>query len=358
MGRFGEVGVSLCLAVVAAFAQVPQIQLVKVAGGFSQPTQVTNAGDASGRLFVVEQPGRIQIIRNGSVDAAPFLDITGRVACCGERGLLSVAFPPGYSGKNYFYVDYTATNGDLTVSRFRTTTTDPDVADPGSETVLLTINHQQFANHNGGQLRFGPDGYLYIGAGDGGAAGDPSGNGQNTNSLLAKVLRIDVESGTAPYAIPPTNPFVGRSGYRPEIWAYGLRNPWRFSFDRATGDLYIGDVGQDHYEEIDYQPARDPGGENYGWNIMEGLHCYAQPACSADGLTLPVFEYPHTNGNCSISGGFVYRGSQVPSLEGTYLYADYCTGLISGLTRGAAWTSSQLLDSQLNISSFGEDEAG
>ncbi len=323
-----------------ALAQPPQ--LVKVAGGFANPVHIATPGDGSNRLFVVEQRGRI--LSGGAV----ILDITSRVSCCGERGLLSVAFPPDFARKNYFYVYYTNLAGDITVSRFR----------GASEEILLTAPHRQYTNHNGGGMVFGPDGYLYIGVGDGGGAGDPLANGQNTNSLLGKLLRIDVESGAVPYAVPPANPFASQSGYRPEIWAYGLRNPWRFSFDRANGDLYIGDVGQDTYEEIDYQPAADRGGENYGWNIMEGFHCF-RPACSAAGLTLPVAEYTHTNGACSITGGFVYRGSRVPALQGAYIYGDYCSGRIWTLRRqGGQWQTAVLMDAGFSIATFGQDDAG
>ena len=223
---------------------------------------------------MVEQGGRIRIIRNGVLEATPFLDITGRVSCCSERGLLSVAFPPGYAAKGHFYVNYTNKAGNTVVARYRLTT-NPDVADPGSEQVVLTVP-QPYANHNGGQLAFGPnDGYLYIGMGDGGSGGDPENRAQNPAELLGKLLRINVETGNPnTYTIPASNPFTQTAGYRPEIWALGLRNPWRFAFDRLTHDLYIADVGQDAYEEVDFQPAASTGGENYGWRIMEGLHCY------------------------------------------------------------------------------------
>ncbi len=356
MGPVGKL-LWVCLFVTAAAAQGPRIELVKVAGGFSRPTHLTHAGDGSGRLFVVEQPGRIRILRNGVVLPSPFLDLTDRVSCCGERGLLSVAFPPGYSAKKHFYVYYTARSGDITIARYRTSDT-PDLADPASETVVLTIAHRQFSNHNGGQLAFGPDGFLYIGAGDGGGAGDPLRSGQSTSTLLGKLLRIDVESGASPYSIPAGNPFANRPGSRPEIWAYGLRNPWRFSFDRATRDLYIADVGQNLYEEINFQPVATAGGQNYGWNTMEGRHCF-QSGCSTTGLVLPVTEYNHSAGDCSVTGGFVYRGARYPALQGIYFYADYCTGRLWSLSRrGPDWQSSELRTTGLAISSFGEDEAG
>ena len=254
---------SLLLSVPAAAqggGNFPKISLTQFATGFELQTYITNAGDQSGRLFVVEQKGRVKILKNATVRGTLFLDITDRVLSGGERGLLSIAFPPGYSGKQYFYADYTDLSGNLVISRFHVTA-NPDIADPASEEQILMIPHPTFGNHNGGQLVFGPnDGFLYVGTGDGGGAGDPFNNSQNVNVLLGKILRIDVESGQVPYAIPSSNPFVGITGMRGEIWAYGLRNPWRFSFDRATADLYIGDVGQDHFEEIDFQSASAGGG--------------------------------------------------------------------------------------------------
>jgi uncharacterized repeat protein (TIGR01451 family) len=324
--------------------------------GFSHPLQITHAGDGSQRLFVVEQNGHIRIIKNQALIEKIFLDISSRVSCCGERGLLGLAFPPNYANKGYFYVNYTNSGGDTVVARYYVTT-DPDVADPNSEEILLTIV-QPFANHNGGHLAFGPDGYLYIGTGDGGSGGDPYNNGQSLNTLLGKILRIDVESGTTPYAIPATNPFASSAANRREIWAFGLRNPWKFSFDRQTGDLYIGDVGQTAYEEIDFQSASSPGGENYGWKIMEGTHCYNSNSCNQSGLTLPVAEYNHGEG-CSVTGGIVYRGQRFPRLNGTYLYGDYCTGRIWGLTLLLkSQQNVQLFDASYPISTFGEDEAG
>jgi glucose/arabinose dehydrogenase len=343
-------------------AVMPQISLVTVAAGFVQPVHVTHAGDGSGRIFVVEQAGRIRILDNGVVFPTPFLDIASRVASVGEQGLLSVAFPPGYSAKRYFYVYYTPVPGDNTVvARYRVTA-DNNIADNTSETVVLRVP-QPFGNHNGGQLAFGPDGYLYIGKGDGGGGGDPLNSGQRTDTLLGKILRIDVESGAATYAIPPDNPFVGTAGILPEIWALGLRNPWRFSFDRLTGDFYIGDVGQGNFEEIDFQPAADPGGRNYGWNIMEGGSCYppGTVGCNRIGLALPVFVYDHSLG-CSVTGGHVYRSSSVPALQGIYFYGDFCSGRIWGLRKaGAVWENAELLapgNPAMNITTFGEDESG
>jgi len=345
----------LFLFAAAAPAQLPQIRLIKVASGFASPVFVGSAGDRSNRLFVVEQQGRIRILRNGVIAATPFLDIRSRVLCCGEQGLLSVAFPPDFSTSGQFYVYYTDKSSFLVIARYHAGAS-PDAADPSSETVIMRIDHVFASNHNGGQLQFGPDGFLYVGTGDGGGGGDPLGNGQNKNALLGKLLRIDVSAPA--YAIPSSNPFVGQSGVRPEIWAYGLRNPFRFSFDRTTGDLYIGDVGQNLFEEVDFAPAGGRGGENYGWNTMEGFQCYNQPACNQTGLTLPVAAYDHT-GDCSVTGGYVYRGARYPSMQGVYFYGDYCSGRIRGLTRiGSAWQNRVLLAAGFNISTFGQDDAG
>ena len=334
----------------------PNISLTQVVSGLTQPLGITHASDGSGRLFVVEQGGRIRIFKNGVLQSQPFLDISSRVSCCTERGLLGLAFPPNYASKQYFYVNYTNSSGNTVIARYRVST-NPDIANSNSEQILLTVN-QPYANHNGGQLAFGRDGYLYIGLGDGGSAGDPQNNAQNPALLLGKLLRIDVESGTAPYAIPPTNPFRQTPGYRPEIWALGLRNPWRFSFDRQTGDLFIGDVGQDLYEEIDFQPAASKGGENYGWRILEGNHCYKATTCNQSGLVRPIVEYDHQQGR-SVTGGVVYRGQSYPSLQGIYLYGDYITGKIWGLRRnGTSGENKVLLNSGKLISTFGEDDAG
>lgn len=346
----------------AVVAQVspdwPTISLTKRFSGLSQPVHITHAGDRSGRLFVVERTGRIRIVKNGVLLSQPFLNITSRVRSSEpERGLLSVAFPPNYASKKYFYVYYTNLSGDIVVARYRVTT-NPDLANPNRQEVVLTINHQQFPNHNGGQLAFGPDGYLYMGTGDGGGSGDPLNNGQNPASLLGKILRIDVESGVAPYAIPPSNRFRQTPGYRPEIWALGLRNPWRFSFDRKMGDLYISDVGQKLYEEVNFESSASKGGRNYGWRIMEGKHCYDKTTCNKSGLTLPIVEYEHSKG-CSVTGGMVYRGQNYPDMQGIYFYGDFCSGRIWGLKRsGTTWQNTLLLDTAFTISSFGEDQAG
>lgn len=340
-----------------AVASWPHLTVSLVASGFELPVHVTHAGDGSGRVFVVEQRGRIRIVRDGNVDASPFLDISARVGCCGERGLLSVAFPPGYASKGYFYVDYTDLAGTTVVARYHLSA-DPDVANPASEQVLLTVA-QPFANHNGGQLAFGSDGFLYISLGDGGSGGDPGNRAQNPGTLLGKILRLDVESGASPYGVPADNPFVGQVGWLPEIWALGLRNPWRMAFDRLTGDLYIGDVGQGVWEEVDFQPAASAGGENYGWRIMEGTHCFNPSTnCNMTGLVTPVTEYDHGLG-CSVTGGTVYRGSHQQRLAGIYFYSDFCSGVIWGLQRnGPDWVSKPLLDTPFGVSSFGEDEAG
>jgi len=359
----------------------PNIDVVPLVVGLSSPVHITNAGDGSGRLFVVERKGTIQIVQGSTILGAPFLDIQDRVQSGGEEGLLSVAFPPDYVTKGYFFVYYTNISGDNQVSRFYVSD-EANIALSDSEEVILYLDHPVHSNHNGGQLAFGPDGYLYIATGDGGGGGDPDGNAQNPQSLLGKILRIDTnvslptsiasqvvylplvirggEDGPVlHYRIPADNPFVGVTGYRGEIWALGLRNPWRFSFDQETGDLYIGDVGQGSWEEIDFQPASSMGGENYGWNEMEGTHCYL-PNCETSGMTLPVFEYPtHVAGSCSVTGGTIYRGGSFSSMVGFYFFADYCNGNISALiNNGGIWQSQVLLDTSLNPSSFGVSESG
>jgi glucose/arabinose dehydrogenase len=338
----------------------PSIRLEAMTGGFTQPTHITHAGDGSGRVFVVERAGIIRVIRNNAMLPEPFLDITDKVIASGsEQGLLSAAFPPGYADKGYFYVNYTARpDGNTAVSRYRLTD-DADRADPLSEEMILTVA-QPFANHNGGQIAFGPDGFLYIGMGDGGSGGDPRNNAQNPASLLGKILRIDTESAqSGGYAVPASNPFFGNNGYRAEIWALGLRNPWRFSFDRTSGDLYIADVGQNAREEVNFQNRSGTGGENYGWNIMEGSLCFRESGCSSEGLVLPVAEYDQSLGDCSVTGGFVYRGSEFSQIQGLYFYGDYCSGRIRAMRRsGTSFISDVLLDTSLRISTFGEDEAG
>lgn len=341
-----------------AVAQVAPARVTTIASGFSLITALATASDGSERMFVVEQAGRIRILRNGAVNAVPFLDWTLKVSCCGERGLLGLAFSPRYSVTRRFYIYYTARDGSVTISRM-VTGADPDRADAGSEEVLLSIPHPQ-SNHNGGHLVFGPDGYLYIGTGDGGGAGDPQRNGQNTNVLLGKLLRIDPESVSSSYAIPGDNPFVGRAGWRAEMWAYGLRNPWKFSFDRVTGDLWIADVGQNRAEEVNFQTAASRGGENYGWNRMEGLSCYpASAACDRTGLTLPVLEYTRDRG-VSVTGGYVYRGNAAPLLKGAYVYGDFASGRVWWFASGSGGAGNQELAGTggLQISTFGQDDAG
>ncbi len=334
------------------------LEPVQVVAGLQDPTHVTHAGDGSGRLFVVEKPGTIRIVRDGALVENPFLDISALVGSDGsEQGLLSVAFHPRYRENGRFFVNYTDQAGDSVIARY-TVSSEPDVADPASAMTVLTID-QPAANHNGGQNAFGPDGYLYIGMGDGGGAGDRFENAQNPGTLLGKMLRIDVDSAE-PYAIPPDNPFVGQEGTRPEIWALGLRNPWRFSFDRQTGDMYIGDVGQNAKEELHFQPANSQGGENYGWNTMEASDCYDPPSgCDETGLVLPIAEHTHDQG-CSITGGFRYRGQDVPQFGDAYLFGDYCSGNIWALAQddGGTWTKTALLEHDSGLSSFGEDEQG
>jgi glucose/arabinose dehydrogenase len=303
--------------------------------------------DGSGRLFVVEKQGRIRIIENGQLSPDAFLDITDKVGDDGnEQGLLGLAFHPSFSQNGYFYVNYTDKKGDTHISRFQA---NGNTAASNSELNLLKIN-QPFPNHNGGALAFGPDGYLYIGLGDGGAAGDPLGNAQSLKTLLGKILRIDVNS-KEPYAVPADNPFAN------EIWAYGLRNPWRFSFDKGTGDLYIGDVGQGDWEEVDYIPAGSRGGLNFGWDYYEGNHDYDANGATGD-FVAPVAEYSHAEGGCAVTGGYVYRGS-MPEWNGIYLYGDYCTGKVWGLIKaGEQWQSQSLFEAPHLITSFGQDEKG
>jgi glucose/arabinose dehydrogenase len=304
--------------------------------------------DGSGRLFVIEKAGRIRILENDQLLETPFLDITDRVGSNGnEQGLLGLAFHPAYQENGRFFVNYTDTRGDTVIARFQVSD-DPNVVDPNSEVPLFGYD-QPFPNHNGGAMVFGPDGYLYIGSGDGGSQGDPNGNAQNTGTMLGKILRVDVDSAE-PYAVPSDNPFGN------EVWAYGLRNPWRLSFDRSTGDLYIGDVGQGNWEEIDFLPAGSPGGANFGWDHREGAHDYE--GGGPEGMIDPVAEYSHPEGGCSVTGGYVYRGS-LPEWNGIYIYADYCTGLIWGLIQvDGGWQTQLLFDVDVTITSFGQDENG
>lgn len=326
------------------------IELEEVAGGFEKLVYLTHAGDD--RLFVVVAPGLIYIIENGSVLSTPFLDITDRVKDSGsEQGLLSAVFHPDYANNSRFFVYYTGNGDSVFVSEF---SGDGNQANASKERILLTVA-QPFRNHNGGQLKFGDDGYLYIGLGDGGSGGDPQNHGQSPKTLLGSILRIDVDNGE-PYGIPADNPFVDNANAADEVWTFGWRNPWRFSFDRATGDMYIGDVGQNQWEEISFESADSSGGANYGWNVYEASHCYLNDCESIlPDAVPPILEYDHGAG-CSITGGYVYRGTALPTLNGNYLFADFCTGTV--------WASIQphemqiVLDSGLSISSFGEDAQG
>jgi glucose/arabinose dehydrogenase len=336
----------------------PAIQLEPVVSGLDSPVAITHAGDGSGRLFITLKTGKILLYDGRQLLPTPFLDIAALVSTESERGLLSAAFHPDYAANGFLYVDYTDLNGDTVIARY-SVSADPNVVDPASAAILLAIP-QPFENHNGGQLQFGPDGFLYIGMGDGGSGGDPGNRAQDLKSLLGKILRIDVDAGP-PYGVPAGNPFVGNPNARPEIWALGLRNPWRFSFDRLTGDLLIGDVGQANYEEVDFQQAGSAGGENYGWRLMEGDQCY-DPAtgCNDGSLTLPVIVYDHALGDCSVTGGYRYRGARYAALRGLYFYADFCSGKIWAATQNApgSWSSEELLETGLSITTFGEDEDG
>ncbi len=336
----------------------PSLRATLVASGLANPLDLQHAPGDRDRLYAVEQAGRIRVLRGGGV-AATFLDIRDRVGAGGERGLLGLAFHPQFAGNRRFFVNYTDRGGDTHLAEFRAT--GAEAADAASERTLTTVA-QPFSNHNGGGLAFGPDGMLYVGLGDGGSGGDPLGNGQSLGTLLGKLLRIDVD-GASPYAVPASNPFTGTAGARPEIWAFGLRNPWRFSFDRANGDLYIGDVGQAAIEEIDVAAAPRAGGENYGWNLMEGSRCF-RPAsgCATSGLTLPVLEYPHPEGG-SVTGGVVYRGCRMPGYAGVYFYGDFVSGFIRSFrlaagraAEGRDWTAA--LGGIRNPSSFGIDADG
>lgn len=346
-------------------AQVPlediTLTFELVADGFEQPLFATGAGDGSGRLFVVEKTGHIWVVRNGDRLPEPFLDLSGTVSTKSEQGLLGVAFYPDYAESGLFCVDYTRADGATVVSRFFA---NGDAADPASEDVILTVA-QPYANHNGGMIAFGPGDYLYVGLGDGGSGGDPQQNGQNLSTLLGAILRIDVtrdnsEQRTANYGIPNDNPFVGTSGARGEIWVYGLRNPWRFSFDRETGDLWIGDVGQGSWEEIDLVPAGSAGGDNFGWNVYEATHPFADDAAAkvAD-FVMPTIEYGRDAGS-SVTGGYVYRGSASPGLAGAYIYGDFVSGRIWALrlSDDESTESALLAETDFAISSFAEDDEG
>jgi glucose/arabinose dehydrogenase len=348
--------------VLPSVAPLSGVMLEPVVLGLAEPIGITNAGDGSGRLFVNERGGRIRIVDgDGSLRGRDFVDLSGRLEAGGERGLLGVAFHPDFAANGRVFVHYSRRGDGATIISELTASADRSSADPASERIILTLG-QPFANHNGGQLAFGPDGYLYIGLGDGGSGGDPFGNAQNRGVLLGKILRIDVDGPHAPgkeYGLPDDNPYAGEGvspdAGLPEIWAYGLRNPWRFSFDRETGDLYIGDVGQNAFEEIDRQPADSDGGENYGWDLFEASHCSS--GCDSIAAVAPVAEYGHDAG-CSVSGGYVYRGTAQLAMTGTYLFGDYCSGTIWTLPAGDGLSPRHLADTDLGISSFGEGEDG
>jgi glucose/arabinose dehydrogenase len=330
--------------------------------GLSYPLYVTHAGDESGRLFVVGQAGQIYLIKDGELQEELFLDLSDTVTQSvlrgySEQGLLGLAFHPNYEENGFFYVNYTDQSGDSAVARYSVSSDNPDVADKDSAVVLMTQD-QPFPNHNGGHMTFGPDGYLYISFGDGGAANDPLQTGQNPSDWLGSILRIDVDS-EEPYGIPEDNPVANNEDFAPEVWSYGLRNVWRFSFDRATGDMYLADVGQNMWEEVNLQPADSTGGENYGWNAYEASQPFATSA-EPEGMVYPFAEYPHQGGDCSVTGGYVYRGTEIPELEGVYLFSDYCTGRVWASYRDANgdWQTNVFMELNRQVSSFGEDEVG
>jgi glucose/arabinose dehydrogenase len=338
------------------------LRLQTVTAVLSSPVFLTAPTGDVGRLFIVEQGGLIRILNSldGTPRATPFLDVSGLIVTGGEQGLLGMAFDPNYAGNGRFYIYYTNTAGDIVIARYGVST-NPDIANAGAQAILKTIAHPTNQNHNGGMLAFGPDGCLYAGIGDGGGSGDPNGNAQNTNSLLGKILRLDPETGSA---CGTDNPFANGTGGAPEVWSFGLRNPWRFSFDRSTGVLYIGDVGQDQREEVDAVVGPNAGqGVNFGWNIMEGFACFNPPSgCNSSGLTPPILDYSHDAGACSVTGGYVYRGTLNPAVNGSYFYADYCAGFVRSFQLQGGRPSSQntwpLLSPGGQITSFGEDARG
>lgn len=347
----------LLLSIANAPAAVT-LELKPVVNGLTNITSITSSRDGSGRLFITQQSGQVRIFNGTQLLATNFLDISTLISTGGERGLLSIAFHPGYKTNGLLYAAYTAvTSGDLTLARY-SVSADPNLATTVGSQVLLRTGHSTNSNHNGGQLQFGPDGYLYYSTGDGGSSCDPNNNSQNLGIRLGKMLRLDVNTPSG-YLVPPSNPFVGVPGALPEIWAYGLRNAWKFSFDRMTGDLWIGDVGQGTREEVDWQLAGSPGGENYGWRLYEGTctNCCSVTFSNVP-TVLPILEYGHSPA-CSITGGYRYRGSVIAPIFGTYFYGDYCSGQIWGATNnGSAWGTAQILQTNINISAFGEDEAG
>jgi glucose/arabinose dehydrogenase len=335
-----------------------KLTFVRIAHGLSKPVFITHSGDNNGRLFVVEQTGRIRVIKKGVLQSTPFLDLRSKISTAGgEQGLLGLAFHPDYKTNRKFYVNYTDRSGATVIAQYLRSATNPSRAET-TEKIVLRIA-QPYGNHNGGMIAFGPDRYLYIGMGDGGSAGDPGNRAQSLDSLLGKVLRINIDTRLA-YRIPPTNPYVGKAG-NDLIWSFGLRNPWRWSFDRQTGDLWIADVGQDRFEEVNRALTPNAGrAVNYGWRVLEGNTCYnPSSGCSTSGKKMPLAVYNHSLG-CSVTGGYVYRGPRFPHLTGVYLFGDFCSGRIWGVDAAGANTQSpvQLTDTGANISSFGEDQAG
>ncbi len=323
--------------------------------GLRKPVYLTHAGDA--RLFVAEQDGRVRIIENGDLLREPVLDVSAILATDGsERGLLGLAFHPKFAQNGYFYIVYTNKDGDTEITRYSASATDPNRADPDSAQLLFLID-QPYGNHNGGQLAFGPDGYFYVGLGDGGAVGDPYDNAQDPGTVLGSILRVDVDSDT-PYAIPPDNPFVGQRGALGEVWMIGLRNPWAFGFDALTGDLYITDVAQDGLEEINFHPANSPAGVNFGWPYREGSRCYEAEECRSEGLRMPILEYPHGVDGCAVIGGQVYRGQQFPALAGNYFFSDFCSGKIWALRYDVAaeeWVRTAVAETNTQVSAISAD---
>jgi len=365
----GIVALGLLLFAALAHGAPPPVVPQPFVSGLAAPVEIAHANDGSGRLFVLEQAGRVRVVRNGVLLPTPFLDLSaangGPVRSGGEQGLLGIAFHPSYLTNGRFFVFYTrALPGDgggneIVVEGYARSAANDDIADPASGSLVIAIAHPQFSNHNGGKMAFGPDGHLYIGVGDGGSGGDPANAAQTLTELRGKILRLDVDGGS--YAIPQRNPFIGDDAARAEIWAYGLRNPWKFSFDRLTGDLFIGDVGQGAREEIDFQPRRNGGGRNYGWRVFEGTACFnPSTGCSLAGHVPPILEYAHdANGGFSVTGGFRYRGSSMPALAGFYLYGDFVSDRVWAAEPDASgqWITTQVA-TVANLSSFGEDENG
>jgi glucose/arabinose dehydrogenase len=343
--------------VVAQGNAAPAIGFEPVLTDLNGPLGYLDANDGTDRFFVVEKDGRVLVSAGGELRDSPFLDISELVSTGSEQGLLGMALDPGFAENGRVFVSYTDTEGDSQIVRYTVSADDPDRLDPDSAFTILSLD-QPYRNHNGGNILFGPDGYLYLGFGDGGSQGDPDNRAQDPAQFFGKILRIDVSGAQEPYGIPPDNPFVDDPSFAPEIFAWGLRNPWRFSFDRETGDLWIGDVGGGSFEEIDLVPA-GTSGPNFGWSIFEGEECYRGEGCDQADLTPPVTQYPHDYG-CSVTGGYVYRGANIPDLVGTYLFADYCTGYLWGLIPNGdgAYTATEYLETDMSPSSFAQDASG